>query len=367
MELCEVDTLAQAILRKRFSGVPLVSDVAGYDVLPPETDLIAAGFPCQDLSQAGRTLGIAGERSGLIGEVFRLLRRHDVSWVLLENVSFMLHLGRGAALNLILTNLEELGYRWAYRTVDSRSFGLPQRRERVFFLASRVADPRDVLLVDDTIEPEEVSSEGLACGFYWTEGNRGLGWAVNAVPTLKGGSTVGIPSPPAIWLPDGAIVTPGIGDAERLQGFDRDWTSPAQEVGRRGMRWKLVGNAVSVPVSEWIGRRLREPAEYTPGLDEGIRQGDPWPRAAYNVGDGRRRAHVSAWPLRRQWSDLADFLSRDEASPLSLKATDGFLTRFEASTLRKPRGFIEALRAHRARMARTTAEPRTRGNGEATT
>ena len=41
----------------------------------------------------------------------------------------------------------------------------------------------------------------LWCGFYWTEGNRGLGWAVDAVPTLKGGSTIGIPSPPAIWDP----------------------------------------------------------------------------------------------------------------------------------------------------------------------
>ena len=100
---------------------------------------------------------------------------------------------------------------------------------------------------------------GLWCGFYWTEGLRGLGWAVDAVPTLKGGSTIGIPSPPAIWNSgDGSITTPDIRDAERLQGFDADWTLPALDVGgvRRGHRWKLVGNAVSVPVARWVGDRL---------------------------------------------------------------------------------------------------------------
>jgi DNA (cytosine-5)-methyltransferase 1 len=222
------------------------------------------------------------------------------------------------------------------------------------------------LLADDTADVGEVSSEGLACGFYWTEGNRGLGWALKAVPTLKGGSTIGIPSPPAIWLPDGPIITPGIRDAERLQGFDRDWTAPVEESGKRSMRWKLVGNAVSVPIAAWIGHRLREPSEYAGGIDDPIRRGDPWPRAAYNVGSGRRRSDVSAWPLGRKWADLAEFVSRDEASPLSFKATDGFLRRFEVSTLRKPPGFLEAMRAHHRRMAAIGSGAFTRGKGEAT-
>src|SRR5690606_19679397 len=98
------------------------------------------------------------------------------------------------------------------------------------------------------------------CGFYWTEGLRGLGWAVNAVPTLKGGSSIGIPSPPAIVLPDGRVVTPDIRDAERLQGFPADWTKVAETVARRSARWRLVGNAVSVPAADWIGKRLLKPA-----------------------------------------------------------------------------------------------------------
>ena len=83
---------------------------------------------------------------------------------------------------------------------------------------------------------------------------------VNAIPTLKGGSTVGVPSPPAIWLPDGRFVTPDIRDAERLQGFAVDWTRPAETVRRRSFRWKLVGNAVSVPVAKWVGDRLAKPS-----------------------------------------------------------------------------------------------------------
>ena len=60
------------------------------------------------------------------------------------------------------------------------------------------------------------------------KGNRGIGWADNAVPPIKGGSGLGIPAPPAIILPpSGELVVPTIGDAERLQGFPRGWTAPA--------------------------------------------------------------------------------------------------------------------------------------------
>jgi DNA (cytosine-5)-methyltransferase 1 len=74
------------------------------------------------------------------------------------------------------------------------------------------------------------------------------------VPTLKGGSGLGIPSPPAIWMPDGHFVLPDIRDAERLQGFPAGWTEAALTGhSKEGARWKLVGNAVSVPVSRWLG------------------------------------------------------------------------------------------------------------------
>src|SRR5207248_8666113 len=104
------------------------------------------------------------------------------------------------AMDYLTTRLEKLGFDWAYRVVDACSFGVPQRRKRVVLVASKSEDPRTVLFADDAGERLFSLREDSACGFYWTEGLRGLGWAIDAVPTLKGGSTIGIPSPPAIWL-----------------------------------------------------------------------------------------------------------------------------------------------------------------------
>jgi len=258
----------------------------------------------------------------------------------------MLQLNKGHALDVIIAALEDLGYKWAYRVIDSRSFGLPQRRHRVYVVASLVDDPRHVLFAGNRRPPEKANSNvETAYGFYWTEGLRGLGWASNAVPTLKGGSSVGIPSPPAIWLPSGEIVTPNIRDAERMQGFPVDWTKPAELVARPGVRWKLVGNAVSVPVAKWIGERLARSGPLR------IRDGDPlvrngaWPNVAWNVGEGRRTTDLSTWPVLRKSEPLVDFL-RHDPSPLSERATAGFLSRAERAKLRFPPGFLAAMKEH---------------------
>jgi DNA (cytosine-5)-methyltransferase 1 len=349
--LCENDPGAVAVLETRFEETTFHKDVCTLRRLPRETTLLAAGFPCQDLSQAGKTMGIAGARSGLVAEVFRLIEQHRTPWVLLENVPFMLQLGRGEAMNVITTTLEALNYRWAYRVVDTRSFGLPQRRRRVYLIAALEEDPRGVLFADEAGPAERTGKVGdpLAFGFYWTEGTRGLGWAVDAIPTLKGGSSIGIPSPPAILLESGAVVTPSIRDAERLQGFPTDWTQPAEEVIRKGQRWKLVGNAVSVPVAEWIGRRLREPGKVLDFEVAALKPHTPWPTAAWNVGQGRVRVAASEWPVRRKQQSLSTFL-RYPTAPLSSKATAGFLSRAEVAPLNFDDGFLDAIRAHLQRM-----------------
>lgn len=348
--LCEKDPAAMAVLRKQFPGIRLHDDVRTLRTLPRGTSLIAAGFPCQDLSQAGAAEGIRGEHSGLIEWVFRLVERHRTPWVLLENVPFMLQLSGGKAMNVITSQFEKLDYRWAYRIIDSRAFGLPQRRRRVYFVATRTGDPRTILFADDEGDvPESLPSPQLARGFYWTEGNRGVGWAVDAIPTLKGGSGLGIPSPPAILRPDGCIVTPHIKDAERLQGFRGDWTKPAERVTKRGMRWKLVGNAVSVPVAQWLGRRFLHPRRPLDFETAPLVQLGAWPSAAWNVGEGRVEVKASAWPVRRKIQALETFLIHPQ-SPLSAKATRGFLQRAiqarRESRLRFDNDFLNALRMH---------------------
>jgi DNA (cytosine-5)-methyltransferase 1 len=354
--LCESDPGACGVLATHFPGVPLSRDVRTLKTVG-KVDLITAGFPCQDLSQAGRTAGIGGRQSGLVGHVFRLvdaLKRRGPQWLLLENVSFMLHLDRGNAMRYLIDELEARGFAWAYRLVDSRAFGLPQRRQRVILLASRSEDPRDVILADDEGEDERPVFPDTWCGFYWTEGTRGLGWAEDAVPTLKGGSTIGIASPPAIWNPrDGSISTPQICDAERLQGFQADWTLPSIEGKgvRRGHRWKLVGNAVSVPVARWVGKRLARPGRFRASDADPLARGVGWPRAAWGHRGQVFPVDVSMWPMRWPREHLSDFIS-SPLVPLSERASAGFLGRARASSLVFQPGFLDAVADHLERIRR---------------
>jgi len=352
--LCESDPGALAVLAARLPHVERHPDVRWLRSLPM-VDVVTAGFPCQDLSQAGRTAGIGGEQSGLVDHALRLVRRKrgGPRWLLLENVPFMLQLARGRAMRHLTGALEDLGYRWAYRVVDARAFGLPQRRLRVMLLASRTEDPRTVLYADDATPdlPELANADRHDCGFYWTEGIRGLGWAVDAIPTLKGGSTIGIASPPAVRRRDGygegwGIVTPGLGDAERIQGFEAGWTAPAAELAgsRAGHRWKLVGNAVPVPMAHWVGQRLREPGAYDAGGDRGLQPGDAWPVAAWGSGGVAYRAEVSTWPVAWPYRHVGEYLA--ESKPLSARASAGFLRRAETGSLRFVDGFLDDVRSH---------------------
>ncbi len=350
--VCDVLPAARAVLEARFPDVEYRDDITRLRSLPATVDLVCAGFPCQDLSQAGRTAGLAGDKSSLVADVFRLLDKCRVAHVVLENVPFMLQLAGGNAMRAIVDEFERLGYRWAYRTVDSFSFGLAQRRERVFLVASRELDPAMVLLADESRLERPCTALGrLAHGFYWTEGLGGLGWAVDSVPTLKNGSTIGIPSPPAVLMPDGTVVRPGIRDGEMLQGFAPDWTQPAEAVARPSARWSLVGSAVSVPVAEWLGMRLHTPSPYDEARDAGFPERGRLPRAARFDGKQRHGVTIGVDVFGIRPAPLTEFLRDSEGQQLlSAKATAGFLRRTRRAKLRFEPGFIELVERHLLRM-----------------
>jgi DNA (cytosine-5)-methyltransferase 1 len=345
----ERDECARRVLADRFPGVELHDDITTLGALPAGTDLVTAGFPCQDISQAGRVKGLAGEQSGLVEHVFRLVERQRVPWLLLENVAFLLRAKRGRVLDEILTRIEGLGYRWAYRVLDSQAFGVHQRRERVFLVASRDDDPRSVLF-DGDITPSHSRRRNPAVGFYWSEGNNGLGWAIDAVPPLKSGSSSGGAIPPAILLPTGEVIKPNIRDAERFQGFESGWTRAARSERER---WRLVGNAVTAPVAAWIGSKLAAHKSSVATESFALDASSAWPRAAFNVDGTRRGCDLSATPLWAPRPRLERALQH-EGVPLSARATLGFLTRARASTLKLPEGFLERLEVHLERV-RTAA------------
>jgi len=345
--LCEINPSAQRVLRERFSDVEISSDVTLLESLP-EVAVVTAGFPCQDLSQAGGKVGISGSQSGLVGHLLRLIEKAKKrpKWIVIENVSYMLRLNQGHAMRFLTTALEQLGYKWAYRVVDARSFGVPQRRLRVILVASQDEDPRDVLFADNFSDSEIVSnrlqaplvvdtfgpntidwSDNKSYGFYWTEGRIGIGWTTDAVPTIKGGSGLGIPSPPAIWMPATNLLgIPTIEDGERLQGFPIGWTEPASERARsEGIRWKLLGNAVCVPMAEWVGRRLKSPGKYHPDQEKEFTTGT-WPLAAHNINGKIKSVNLTVWPLLSSGNILSEFLTQP-LKPLSVRASAGFLSR----------------------------------------
>lgn len=341
--LCENAPAAKAVLSARFPKVPLADDVKEVKALPKGTNILTAGFPCQDLSSVGEKEGIEGAKSSLVSEVFRLLESQDVEWLVVENVPFMLQLNGGEAMLSITSALGRLGYTWAYRVLDSMWFGLPHRRNRVYLVASKVHDPRGVLLADDlTIPTAPPATREVPLGFYWTEGTYAVGLAVDAIPPLKNGSTIGIPSPPAILMPTGEVVTPDIRDCERLQGFEAGWTEPAETVARRSIRWSLVGNAVTVDVVKWLGRMLCHPRPFSETDATPLPRKAKWPKAAWGRGSDRFAAALSGAPFVSEMVGLSQFL-RFPTKALSAKGASGFLKRAREGGLRFPEGFLDAI------------------------
>lgn len=339
--LCESWAPAKAVLAHRLPGVPIMQDIRSMVGLP-SVDVLTAGFPCTDLSSAGGKVGIGGSASGLVGEVFRLLSTRRVPWVVLENVQNMLFLGKGAAMQYVTSECERLGYRWAYRLVDSQFTGVPQRRRRVVLVASTVGDPTEVLFADDAGAHDGACLDPDVFGFYWTEGNRSLGWARDAVPPLKGTSS------PAIWVPHADIghrlVTPAMDEAERLQGFKAGWVDPVS-VQRITDRWKLVGNAITVGVARWVGARLHSPGP--PVVDSRrINTTAPWPKSAYGHGGKRWEVDASMWPTQGPYQHLRDIVALRNAAPLSQRAAAGFYRRVARSGLRTAPGFLDDVYRH---------------------
>jgi DNA (cytosine-5)-methyltransferase 1 len=358
---CEWWTPARAVLQARFPGVDVHPDVRTLESLPAEVNLVSAGFPCTDLSQAGRMQGIDGVNSGLVRHLFDALRAAGrvgtMPTLIIENVPNMLSLDRGKAMHYLVTELESLGYRWAYRVVDSRFSGVPQRRRRVLLVASVDLDPRQVLFADNAPGLSETGLSDEAFGFYWTEGRGGLGWAQDAVPTIKGGSTIGIPSPPAIWLPGGEpgrkFVKPSIEDAEAMQGFPRGWTAVENvDVTKKGPRWKMVGNAVTVGVAEWLGSRLLAPGAVHDDVQFEVLGSGRWPMAAWGETDKVYSVTgISEYPQQGDYTHLADVVDLKNADVLSHRGALGFQRRLKLGNLGKHPGFRDSVEEHVELMA----------------
>ncbi len=142
--MCEANKAARNVIARRFPGIPVHPDVRELTTndlheagCRPDTTVLAAGFPCQDLSTAGSRRGMGrgtGTRSALFWDVDRLLDEFRPRWVVLENVPGLLSSRGGRDMGAVLGALADRGYGFAWRVLDAQNFGVPQRRRRVIIV-----------------------------------------------------------------------------------------------------------------------------------------------------------------------------------------------------------------------------------------
>lgn len=178
--MAEIEPNARGVLRKNFPGVKILEDVRDVTAAAaqevgfsgPDGGFLVGGWPCQDLSVAGRRAGMAegsGTRSALWWEVVRVIDETQPEWFIGENVPGLLSSRGGRDMGAVVGSLVDLGYGFAWRVLDAQNFGVPQRRRRVFFVARRADDgssAAEVLLElprgSGNPAPSESAGQGVA-------------------------------------------------------------------------------------------------------------------------------------------------------------------------------------------------------------
>ena len=202
----EIDKHCRTVLDKHWPDVPKHDDVrtaiefANTIGLVGRTDLVCGGFPCQDVSVAGKRAGLAGERTGLFWDALAFATHVQARWILLENVPGLLTSNQGRDFGTMATAFSDAGYVYfEWRVLDSQFFGVPQRRRRVFIVASTAipAGRRPILVEPEGSEwnPPQIGAQRVAATGATTASpigfshNQGLDVqaSTSAFPTLRVG------------------------------------------------------------------------------------------------------------------------------------------------------------------------------------
>ena len=199
----EIDPQCRELLGNKFPNAKLFDDVtkvsgdelraAGF---VSERGILTAGWPCQDISVAGRGKGLSGDRSGLFWEVARILRELEPAWFVLENVPRLLSINGGRDMGAVVGALAECGYGFAWRVLDAQHFGIPQRRRRIFFVghlgdtgtaSSEILFESESVLRSAAQDKQSRSRDPNDFGTSHADGS----WAAVTASTLQGGGRRG--------------------------------------------------------------------------------------------------------------------------------------------------------------------------------
>ncbi len=189
VSVSEIDPYASMVLSERFPGAPNLGDITEIDANDiPEADIWSGGFPCQDLSVAGKRAGFEGKRSSLAFTYLDLVERRRPRWLVLENVPGLFSSNQGRDFLRLLGEMDDLGYSIAWRTLDARYFGVPQRRRRVFIVACLEPNRAEQVLFEceggcGHLAPSKQEREGATSG---TSDGSGVASAVRASLAKRG-------------------------------------------------------------------------------------------------------------------------------------------------------------------------------------
>lgn len=238
----EINPVCHAVLADRFPHAVQHEDVQTCLPALSRVDVVVGGFPCQDVSTMGKRRGLAGSRTGLFFDAVRIVQTLQPRWLVLENVPGLLTSNDGQDFQTVLETLAECGYVGFWRILDSRYFGVPTKRRRVFVVAGfRELPPAELLGDAGTVERVSGKTEA------------GSPWA-DAHPTLLAG------------FADGTSIDISGGNIVAVADSRHKMVERAREIEHHGLRRGLdeadaaearaAGNAVCPPVARWIAEKL---------------------------------------------------------------------------------------------------------------
>jgi DNA (cytosine-5)-methyltransferase 1 len=233
----------------------------------PGHDLIVGGFPCQAFSIAGKRAGFTDTRGALFFEICRIARTCRTKYLLLENVKGLLNHEGGATFQTIISTLDELGYDCQWQVLNSKNFGVPQNRERVFISANLRTASRPQVFPIRADGKADIVLPTLTARYYGAQANGGyIGYKQEQVlihTAYQGETREYTDCSPTISTPSGIRRLTPI-ECERLQAFPDNWTQYGISIHGEQVkisdtqRYKTMGNAVTTSVVTDIAMAINE-------------------------------------------------------------------------------------------------------------
>jgi DNA (cytosine-5)-methyltransferase 1 len=257
----EIDKYASQIYQKHFPNHKNYGDITKIKAEDlPEFDLIVGGFPCQSFSIAGKRGGFADTRGTLFFEIARILKAKQPRLLLLENVKGLLSHDEGRTFATIIATLDELGYDLQWQVLNSKNFGVPQNRERVFIVGHLRGTSRPEVFPIEQGSSGNLKYSGGVISYRqrWLEDGNAYSrnfsqgqriYSTDGISQTLAGNAGGQGGKTGLYETEEMKIrrlTPT--ECERLQGFPDGWTEGVSDT----QRYKCLGNAVTVNVIQHL-------------------------------------------------------------------------------------------------------------------